>query len=108
MTKRPEKTPLGKTVRVGKCGYQLFREVWPNGDVRYFAEVGRPFENRQTGATGIITKCYSGAISDFLRAAQEAEPHLEAIVRAVDNATTSQAAVETQIELVDPPEREAA
>ena len=86
MSNRPAKTPLGKPVAVGKAGYQIMKEVWPNGDVRFFAEVGRPWKNDATGAEGVITKCYSGAVSDFIRATQEAEPQLEAILRATQEA----------------------
>lgn len=100
MTKRPTKVPLGKPVPVGKAGYQLMKETWPNGDVRFFAEVGRPWKNEAKGVEGIITKCYSGAVSDFIRATQEAEPHLQAILLATQKAVEASEATPPALELV--------
>lgn len=81
MKERPQELPLGEPVRVGKCAYQLFSETWPDGNVRFFAKVGRPFEAKQTGRAGVLNKMYLGSVGDFIRAAQESEDRLEVIRR---------------------------
>ena len=76
---KPVLSPLAEPVAVGAAGYQLFREQWPDGNVRFFAQVGRPYENKSSGRTGILGKMYLGSVSDFIRAAKEAEEKLETI-----------------------------
>lgn len=76
---KPKQTPISKPVAVGASGYQLFREEWPDGNVRFFAQVGRPYENRTSGRSGILGKLYLGSVSDFIRAAKDAEEKLETI-----------------------------
>ena len=76
---RPQQTPISKPVCVGASGYQLFREQWPDGNVRYFAQIGRPYENQSSGRSGILAKMYLSTVSDFIRAAREAEEKLDTI-----------------------------
>ena len=79
MTHRPEHKPISSPVRVGKSGYQLFSETWPDGNIRFFAQVGVPYENSSSGRTGIVSKLYLESTSDFIRAAQDAESQLTTI-----------------------------
>ena len=97
MSNKPTETPLTEPAQVGKVFYQLYKETWPSGDVRFFARIGRPWRNKEKGTSGIISKMYTGAVSDFIRAAQEAEPQLEALRRALsaDASSAPQAAEPT-------------
>lgn len=89
MTNKPAEITLTEPTQVGRVYYQLFRETWPNGDVRFFARIGRPWQNKERGTSGIISKMYTGAVSDFVRAAKESESQLEALRRALTAESTS-------------------
>lgn len=74
---RPIETPIGKPVRIGACGYQLYSESWPDGNTTFYAKIGQYYENRDTAEVYIIPKFRLKKSSDHRRAEDDAEKALE-------------------------------
>lgn len=77
MSNRPKEIPLTDFVEVGKLHYRIYKEIWPNGDVKFFYRKGRLATARATGEKFNTGKIYEGASSDDRLIALEVGPLLK-------------------------------
>ena len=98
-TMKPTETPLTDFVEVGKLHYRIYKEVWPNGDVRFFYRKGRLATIRtgpRAGEQYITGKIYEGSDSDDKLITIEAVPRLKSY------RTQHQAETKTQVQESSP------
>ncbi|QDV73683.1 hypothetical protein [Botrimarina mediterranea] len=76
-----QKTPIGEIALVGAVAVQLYSRVY-YGRIEYFAEIGKPWTNRQNGVTKIIPQMKGAATRDYVAAAELAAQKLDELQRA--------------------------
>lgn len=75
---RPEVEPQSEIYRHRSIGYQVMKETWGNGEIRFYLKVGHFVENR--GGGYISPKIYSGTEEQ----AKEALEKAKLLVRTVE------------------------
>lgn len=78
MANAPTTVALSEVNWLGRVGFIVFKETWPDGNVKFYHEVGRPVKNKKTGEWYIIKKVYEGAEDEARAAIVEAKRQVKA------------------------------
>ena len=68
--------PVSEIQLIGNVGYQIWSNTF-RGRVQYYAKVGKPLIDRETGEASILPWMMDNATRDFIAASEESARQLE-------------------------------